>query len=86
MDLYNNEIGRQIGMANPDASPQELADLVESAVRDGDTVIVTKDGAGVTWSDDPALTPGLPGGDPKDVPPGDPTPYPTEGRTPGVPA
>ncbi len=58
MDLYNNEIGRQIGMANPDASPQELADLVESAVRDGDTVIVTKDGAGVTWSDDPALTPG----------------------------
>ncbi|CDP88629.1 MULTISPECIES: DUF6973 domain-containing protein [Mycolicibacterium] len=86
MDLYNNEIGRQIGMANPKASPEELAAQVESAVRGGDTVIVSEDGAGLTWSNDPKLPIGLPGGDPKNAPPGDPTPYPTEGRTPGVPA
>ncbi|OBI55709.1 hypothetical protein A5667_23425 [Mycolicibacterium fortuitum] len=86
MDLYNNEIGRQIGMANPKASPEELAAQVESAVRGGDTVIVSQDGAGLTWSNDPKLPIGLPGGDPKNAPPGDPTPYPTEGRTPGVPA
>lgn len=86
MDLYNNEIGRQIGMANPKASPEELAAQVESAVRGGNTVIVSQDGAGLTWSNDPKLPIGLPGGDPKNAPPGDPTPYPTEGRTPGVPA
>ncbi|MBP2450343.1 DUF6973 domain-containing protein [Mycolicibacterium lutetiense] len=86
MDLYNNEIGRQIGTANPKASPEELAAQVESAVRGGDTVIVSQDGAGLTWSNDPKLPIGVPGGDPKNAPPGDPTPYPTEGRTPGVPA
>lgn len=86
MDLYNNEIGRQIGMANPKAPPEELAAQVESAVRGGETVIVSQDGAGLTWSNDPKLPIGLPGGDPKNAPPGDPTPYPTEGRTPGVPA
>lgn len=86
MDLYNNEIGRQIGMANPKASREELAAQVESAVRGGETVIVSQDGAGLTWSNDPKLPIGLPGGDPKNAPPGDPTPYPTEGRTPGVPA
>ncbi|WP_131812554.1 DUF6973 domain-containing protein [Mycolicibacterium fortuitum] len=86
MDLYNNEIGRQIGMANPKASREELAAQVESAVRGGETVIVSQDGAGLTWSNDPKLPIGLPGGDPKNAPPGDPTPYPTEGRTPGIPA
>lgn len=86
MDLYNNEIGRQIGMANPKASREELAAQVESAVRGGETVIVSQDGAGLTWSNDPKLPIGLPGGDPKNALPGDPTPYPTEGRTPGVPA
>lgn len=85
MDLYNNEIGRQIGMSNPNASAEELAAHVESAVRGGDTVIVSQDGAGLAWSNDPKLPIGLPGGDPKNAPPGDPTPYPTEGRTPGAP-
>lgn len=97
MDLYNNEIGRQIGMAHPDASTEELADLVGSAVRNGDTVIVSKDGYGLEWSSNTqALPMGAPGGNPdapdpngppvKLPPPsGNPTPYPTEGRTPGVP-
>lgn len=43
MDLYNNEVGRNIAAANPDASPEELADLVEEAVRNGDTVVVGED-------------------------------------------
>jgi hypothetical protein len=51
MDLYNNEVGRQVAMANPDASPEELADLVEQAVRDGDTVVIDRGGE-LAYSDD----------------------------------
>ncbi|MGY1433533.1 DUF6973 domain-containing protein [Streptomyces reniochalinae] len=40
MDLYNNELGRRIAQDHPDASEKELADLVEKAVQDGDTVVV----------------------------------------------
>ncbi|WP_157101143.1 WXG100 family type VII secretion target [Nocardia shimofusensis] len=40
MDLYNNELGRKIATANPDASPEELQDLVKDAVDNGDTVII----------------------------------------------
>lgn len=43
MDLYNNEVGRNIAAAHPDASPEELADLIEEAVRKGDTVVVGED-------------------------------------------
>lgn len=43
MDLYNNEVGRNIAVANPDASAEELADLIEKAVKDGDTVVVGQD-------------------------------------------
>lgn len=52
MDLYNNEVGRKIALANPDASPAELADLVEQAVRRGDTVVIAPDGTGenLAWS------------------------------------
>ncbi|SDJ17276.1 hypothetical protein SAMN05192558_110297 [Actinokineospora alba] len=42
MDLHNNEVGRQIASANPDASPEELATLVEQAVKDGRMVIIDK--------------------------------------------
>lgn len=44
MDLYNNEVGRRIAAENPDASPEELADLVEQAVRDGEMVVIDGDG------------------------------------------
>jgi len=44
MDLYNNEVGRQVAIANPDASPEELADLVEQAVPGGDTVVIDQGG------------------------------------------
>lgn len=40
MDLHNNEVGRSIAQANPDASPEELATLVEQAVKDGRMVII----------------------------------------------
>ncbi|WP_424185971.1 DUF6973 domain-containing protein [Actinokineospora sp. G85] len=40
MDLHNNEVGREIARTNPDASPQELATLVEQAVNDGRMVVI----------------------------------------------
>jgi len=43
MDLYNNEVGRNVAIANPDASAEELADLIEEAVNNGDTVVVGAD-------------------------------------------
>lgn len=43
MDLYNNEVGRQIAVDNPDASDEEIADLIEQAVRDGRMVVVGAD-------------------------------------------
>jgi len=51
MDLYNNEVGRQVAMANPAASPEELAGLVDQVVRDGDTVI-TDWGGELAYSND----------------------------------
>lgn len=78
MDLYNNEVGRDIAVANPDASPEELADLVREAVERGDTVVIDGDGdlarsddvpVGETGeADDPPRDDGegmpIPGGDP----------------------
>ncbi|MFN2494644.1 MAG: hypothetical protein ABR608_01875 [Pseudonocardiaceae bacterium] len=43
MDLHNNEVGRHIARENPDASPEELASLVEQAVREGQTVVIDQD-------------------------------------------
>ncbi len=50
MDLYNNQIGRDIATANPWASEEELARKVQEAVSRGDMVVVTKDGK-LGWSD-----------------------------------
>lgn len=50
MDLYNNELGRNIAVANPDASPEELAGLVEQAVNNGDTVVIAPGGERLAWS------------------------------------
>ncbi|MDA2889543.1 EspA/EspE family type VII secretion system effector [Mycolicibacterium sp. BiH015] len=55
MDLYNNELGRQIAVDNPDATPAELADLVEQAVNNGDTVVIAPGGERLAWSDTIAL-------------------------------
>jgi hypothetical protein len=44
MDLHNNELGRGLGSAHPDASRDQLQDLVAAAVRDGRTVEIGPDG------------------------------------------
>lgn len=72
MDLYNNERGRVIGQLSPGASHEELANQVEHAVRGGQMVVVSADGKGLSWSDQPAgdgsQSPPLPGGPPQTNP------------------
>ncbi|WP_135452432.1 EspA/EspE family type VII secretion system effector [Mycobacterium sp. DL99] len=53
MDLYNNQIGRDIARANLNATPAQLANLVEQAVNRGDTVVVAPNSGGerLAWSD-----------------------------------
>ena len=50
MDLYNNEVGRRIAQANPNASDEQLADLVQQAVQNGDVVVIDRAG-NLAWSD-----------------------------------
>lgn len=50
MDLHNNEVGRQIALANPNATDKELADLIQQAVTDGKMVVIDKAGD-LQWSD-----------------------------------
>ncbi len=50
MDLYNNEIGRQLAREHPEASPEELAAAVDRAVRDGRTLVIGADDE-IAWSD-----------------------------------
>lgn len=65
MDLYNNEVGRRIAEANPDADEDELADLVQQAVEDGEVLVIDANG-NLAWSDhvDPQDT-----GDASQLPP-----------------
>lgn len=44
MDLYNNEVGRRIAVENPNASPAELADLVQKALDNGELMVVDRSG------------------------------------------
>jgi len=50
MDLYNNAIGIQIGAENPNASPEQIAALVQQAVTSGKTVVMNSAGK-LEWSD-----------------------------------
>ncbi|MEM9438871.1 MAG: LysM domain-containing protein [Pseudomonadota bacterium] len=54
MDLYNNELGRRIATENPDASYEELADLVYGAIINGDAVVIDANGE-LAFSDDVAV-------------------------------
>lgn len=90
MDLWNNEVGRRIAAANPDASPAQLADMVEQAVRNGETVVIRSDGQGVVWSDqirvggptgDSSVSVPVQGNGPGPVP----IPHPRSGYDPGQP-
>jgi hypothetical protein len=44
MDLFNNEVGRNIAVDNPHADAQQLATLVREAVDRGDMVVIDKNG------------------------------------------
>ncbi|MFD5600303.1 DUF6973 domain-containing protein [Leucobacter sp. NPDC058333] len=50
MDLYNNEFGRKIATEHPFASDEELAVLIEEAVRNGDVITIDAD-RNLQWSD-----------------------------------
>lgn len=59
MDLYNNNIGRQIALANPGASADELASKVSAAIDDGKLIVVNKvnpEGPVIAWSNTVAQT------------------------------
>ncbi|MFI2233754.1 DUF6973 domain-containing protein [Nocardia testacea] len=40
MDLFNNEIGRRIGADNPDASPEELQQIIKSKIESGEVLVM----------------------------------------------
>lgn len=44
MDLYNNQVGRRIAAENPDATDEELAQLISDAVNNGEMVVVAANG------------------------------------------
>jgi nucleoid-associated protein YgaU len=44
MDLYNNEVGRKIAEANPDATPKQLAELIYSAIERGEALVIDRHG------------------------------------------
>lgn len=50
MDLYNNEVGRRIASENPDVSAEQMADLIQAAVEDGQMVVIDQRGE-LAWSD-----------------------------------
>jgi len=49
MDLYNNQVGREIAAAHPLASPAQLADFIQQAISDGKLLVVDKSG-NLAWS------------------------------------
>ena len=54
MDLYNNAVGRSIAAAHPNATQDQLADLISGAVRDGTLIVMDRSGQ-LAWSDHVAL-------------------------------
>ncbi|MFC8528261.1 DUF6973 domain-containing protein [Nocardia sp. NPDC057227] len=49
MDLHNNSIGREVALANPDASPAELQNLISDRIRAGDAIVLNPQGQ-IEWS------------------------------------
>ncbi|MFC6011183.1 DUF6973 domain-containing protein [Nocardia lasii] len=41
MDLWNNELGRKIGAENPNATPEQLQELVRQEIESGQAVVIT---------------------------------------------
>lgn len=59
MDLYNNKLGREIALDNPDASPEQLRTKISEAIQDGHAVVLkTPDGQSqpqIAWSNQVAV-------------------------------
>lgn len=53
MDLYNNELGRRIARENPNASLEELQDIVAEAIRNGEALVIDA-GGNLVFSDQAA--------------------------------
>lgn len=51
MDLYNNEVGRRIAEENPYATQEEVADLIEDAVNNGQLLVIGQGGE-LYWSNE----------------------------------
>ncbi|MEV0360456.1 hypothetical protein AB0H71_30815 [Nocardia sp. NPDC050697] len=49
MDLYNNQLGRQVAAENPDASPEDLGRLVQQKIDSGEAIVVNGDRQ-IEWS------------------------------------
>ncbi len=88
MDLYNNAVGRTIGANNKNASPEELANLVEQSLNQGKLVVIDA-GGNLEWSD--RVVKGQHGFAPKEVigpnlgTPGVVSPTLSQNATPGAP-
>ncbi|MFC8044284.1 DUF6973 domain-containing protein [Nocardia sp. NPDC057353] len=67
MDLYNNQLGREIGTQNIDATPEELRQKVLDAIHDNRAVVLQSvpDGKQIAFSNsvEPGQTATLPGAD-----------------------
>ena len=51
MDVYNNEVGRRIAAENPEASDEELAQLIYEAVENGEMLVIDANGE-LAYSDE----------------------------------
>lgn len=54
MDLYNNGVGRQIAIDNPNAGRGELEELVTQALDDGKLLVIDQSG-NLAWSNQVAV-------------------------------
>ena len=54
MDLYNNEVGRNIALENPGASQAEIEGLVLDALRNGELLVIDRNGD-LAWSNQVAV-------------------------------
>ena len=54
MDLHNNRVGRQIALAHPDATREEIEGHVLEALRNGELLVIDKNGQ-LAWSNQVAV-------------------------------
>lgn len=43
MDIHNNDVGIEIGINNPNATPEQLRDIILDKMNNGDLIIINKD-------------------------------------------